>query len=132
MSAQVRTVDWLRGLAGAVGGGVLGYFAFFFLADRGLYAMVLPGALVGLGCGLLSGIKSNALGVVCGVVALLLGIVLEWRFAPFNADSSFAYFITHLHHLRSSTLVLIALGGLMGYWFGRGREGGALFRRRNR
>ena len=130
MAMMYKQANWLLGLAGAIGGGALGYFAFHFLARDGLYAMVLPGALLGLGCGALSGGKSTALGVVCGSLALVLGIVLEWQLAPFVADDSFPYFVTHIHELTTSTLVMIALGGLFGFWFGKGREGGAWLRRR--
>jgi hypothetical protein len=69
------------------------------------------------------------LGVVCGVLATLLGIVTEWRFFPFIADGSFGYFVAHLHDLKMTTLVSIAVGGLFGFWFGRGREGGVWLRR---
>ena len=114
--------NWPLGLLGAIGGGVLGYFAFFFLVGQDLYAMVLPGALVGLGCGLLSGGRSTALGVVCAVLAVWLGLFVEWRFAPFKADDSFAYFITHVNKLKTFTLIMIGIGGLLGYWLGQGRE----------
>lgn len=112
---------WLRGIVGAVIGGAVGYAGFFLLAQAGLYALILPGALVGLGCGLLIGGTSNTMGVICSLLALLLGIVIEWRFAPFVADDSFGYFVAHLHQLRTMTLVMIVLGAAFAYWFGRGR-----------
>ena len=37
---------------GALAGGTLGYFAFFWIAAQGLYALVLPGGLLGLGAGI--------------------------------------------------------------------------------
>jgi hypothetical protein len=117
------------GLVGAVAGAAIGYWGFFELAHQGFYGLILPGALLGLGCGALSGGKSNALGIVCGVLAALVGIFTEWRFAPFIVNESFAYFITHVHELKSMTLILIAAGGLFGYWFGRGRAGGVWPRR---
>jgi len=116
-------------MVGGLAGGVLGYYAFIFLARQGLYAMMLPGTLLGLGCGLLSGVRSNALGILCGLCALLLGVFTQWRFAPFIDDNSFAYFITHVTDLRSMTLVMIAAGGLLAYWLGKGREGRAWTRR---
>ncbi len=124
MAEKVPTTNWLLGVVGGIVGGAIGYFAFFLIARQGFYAIVLPGALLGLGCGFLSGIQSNALGVVCGLVALLLGFFTEWRFAPFIVDDSFAYFITHVHDLKSITLIMIALGGFCGFWFGKGRAGG--------
>jgi len=39
----------LAGILGVGAGGVLGYFAFFWIARQGLYAPMLPGGLVGLG-----------------------------------------------------------------------------------
>jgi hypothetical protein len=120
---EVRNANWPLGLLGAVAGGALGYFGFFFLARYGLYAIVLPGALVGLGCGGLSGGKSNLLGILCGLSGLLLGVFVDWRAGPFGVDPSLWFFVTHLHELPPD-LVLIALGGLCGFWFGRGREGG--------
>jgi hypothetical protein len=55
---------------------------------------------------------------------VLLGLFTEWRFAPFIADSSFGYFITHIHDLSIITLIMITIGGLCGFWFGMGREEG--------
>jgi hypothetical protein len=129
MTDNTQRANLPLGLVGALGGAVVGYFTFFLLARLGYYALVLPGALLGIGCGALSGGKANVLGIVCGSLALLAGIFTEWRFAPFNKDHSFAYFITHVGDLGTVTLVSIAAGGLFGFWFGRGREGGAWPRR---
>ena len=121
---NVKNANWPLGLLGAVGGGAIGYFAFLLLARQGLYAMVLPGALLGLGCGALSGGKSNVLGVVCGLLGLLLGVFTEWRFAPFLADDTLWFFVTHLNDLATIKLVMIGLGGLFAFWFGKGRQPG--------
>jgi len=96
MAANGKNVNWPLGLLGALGGGSLGYFAFGYLVEQGFYAIVLPGALAGIGAGALSGGKSKPLGVVCGLLAIVLGIVTEWRFAPFVADESFSFFVRHL------------------------------------
>ena len=122
MSEATSTKNWLLGILGAIAGGVLGYFAFSFLVGQGLYAMVLPGALVGLGCGYLSGMESKMLGCVCGVGALLLSIYIEWDFFAFTKDRSFAFFVSHLHQLKPMTMLMIAVGGMMAFWLGRGRE----------
>ena len=124
MSGTKNSARLVLGVIGAIAGGAIGYFAFFFIAQQGFYAMVLPGAILGLGCGWLSGIKSNLLGVVCAISAVCLGLFTEWRYAPFLADDSLAYFMTHLQELKPITLIMIGFGGLFGYWFGMGRDGG--------
>ena len=128
MLSKVWISNSLFSLIGGAIGGMIGYYAFFFMVRQGLYPMVLPGALVGLGCGALLGTKSNVMGIMCGVSALLLGFFIEWQFAPFAADRSLGYFITHIHQLRSMTLILIVIGALLGFAFGRGREGGVWLR----
>ena len=39
-------------LVGAVAGGLVGYFGFLWIARQGLYALVLPGGLLGVGASL--------------------------------------------------------------------------------
>ena len=69
-------------LIGAVGGGLVGYFGFLWIARQGFYALVLPGGLLGLGASLFAN-RSTALCIVCGLLALALGVLAEWEFAPF-------------------------------------------------
>lgn len=122
MLESSRQLNFGLGLAGAGIGGALGFFAFFWIAGHGFYALALPGALLGLGGGFASRMKSTALGGLCGIAAILLGIVTEWRYAPFMTDDSFTYFLTHLPRLSSITQLLIVVGGVFGFWFGQGRE----------
>ena len=126
MNAKNQKPNWPLGLVGAVAGGILGYFLFFWLVQHRLYAMILPGAAVGLGGGLLLRGKSNLFGALCGVSGLCLGLFTEWKFAPFIDDPSFVYFITHLHKLDSCavTLIMIAAGGLIAFWLGKGSDRG--------
>jgi hypothetical protein len=120
MDANSKHVNWPLGLIGAVVGGIVGYFVFFLLAGQGLYALVLVCAGPGLGGGLLLRGKSIGFGIVCGLIGVLLGLFTDWRLEPFIADPSFIYFI---RNLQTTTLILTALGGLCGFWFGMGREG---------
>jgi hypothetical protein len=102
-------------LLGAILGGVAGYLIFFWLVRQGLYGLILPGGLLGLAAG---AFKSRAIGVpiACGVLALGLGVFTEWKFAPFVADESLGYFLSHLHQLRPVTLIMILLGTGIGFW----------------
>ncbi len=111
---NMTTKDTLA-LLGAAVGGILGYFAFFWIARQGFYALILPGALVGIGAGLF-GNRSIAVSVVCGLLALTLGLLTEWRFAPFAQDTGLGFFLAHAHRLRPLTLIMIAAGGLIGFW----------------
>ena len=44
-------LDVMLGLAGAIAGGVAGYYLFFLIAGMGFYAIMLPGVFLGWGCG---------------------------------------------------------------------------------
>jgi len=96
-------------------GAYVGYLGFMYLADRGYYALALPGGLAGLAAGIP---RSRSIGVpiLCGLLAVFAGLVTEYRFAPFVADSSLSYFLTHLTGLKQFSLTLIGLGGLIGFW----------------
>lgn len=102
-------------LLAAVAGGVVGHFVFLWIARQGFYALALPGALVGIGASLVP-IRSVAVAVICGLLALLVGFLSEWRFAPFIADNSLAYFLAHIHQLRPVTLIMIGIGTIIGFW----------------
>lgn len=115
MSESNPTPTLALGLLGAAVGGCVGYFAFFWMAKQGFYALALPGGLLGLGAGLAARQRSPLLAAVCGVAGLLLGLFTEWRFAPFVADPGFPYFLAHAHTLQSVTLLMLALGVFLSY-----------------
>jgi hypothetical protein len=100
---------------GAILGGLVGHFAFGWLLSHGFYGLVLPGGLLGMGAGIA---RSRLLwpAIVCGVMALALGLFTEWRFFPFKADDSFGYFMSHAHRLSSVTLLMLAAGTAIGFW----------------
>ncbi len=124
MSDASHRINYLGGIAGAVIGGLAGYYAFFWIARQGFYGMILPGALLGLGCGYVSKGRSVPLGVLCSVAALFLGLFTEWRWRPFIADDGFPYFLAHAHELPTFRLIMIGLGALFAFWFGVGRQKG--------
>ncbi len=110
----------LLAIPGAAVGGGLGGWVFEWILAQGYYAMMLPGFLVGVGGGAFLRYRSWLSAAVCGLFALLTGVILEWRSAPFLADDSLGYFLTHLRYLKPVTLGMIGLGGLFGFWSGRG------------
>ena len=109
------------GLLGAAIGGTVGYFAFFWIARQGFYALVLPAGLLGLAAGLCARQRSRPLAVICGVAGLALGFFTEWRFAPFVADPGLSYFLAHVHTLNGITLFMIGLGAVVSYSLALGR-----------
>src|ERR1700722_16525843 len=113
--AKVKAGEWPAGLVGAAIGAAVGSSAFFLLTRLGFYALILPGAVLGLGCGALSGGKSNALGVACGVLGLGAGVLTEGRFEPFIIDGSLGYFVKHLGDLETMTKISILAGGGFGF-----------------
>jgi hypothetical protein len=101
-------------MLGAVIGGLVGYVVFFWIVHHGFYGLIIPGGLLGIGAGIFK-TQSKYISVVCGLLALALGFFTEWRFAPFAADDSLGYFVSHLHQLRPITLIMIAVGALIGF-----------------
>ena len=96
-------------------GGFLGYLGFVLLVDRGYYALVLPGGLLGLVAGIPRS-RSLMVPALCGILGIAAGLLAEYRFAPFVADRSLGYFLIHAIELQPMTLFLIGLGGLIGFW----------------
>jgi len=117
-----RRLSWIfRAIAGCALGGLIGYGLFAWLLSQGFYALVLPGAAVGMGCGLVSKQYSRSQAVLCGVLAVALGLFAEWRFFPFRIDDSPLYFLTHIYELSVVSLLMIALGAAIAVYMGRSR-----------
>jgi len=114
-SEEVGMTHNLPALGGALVGGIVGYFAFFWIVHQGFYGLVIPGGLLGLGAGIVKN-RSVWVAVVCGLLAIALGLFTEYRFAPFVANKSFGYFLAHVLELKPMTLLMIGLGGFIGFW----------------
>lgn len=99
----------------AIFGAALGYLGFMWMADQGVYALALPGILIGLGAGLARN-RSAALAGICGVGALVVGLFAEWKRYPFSVDDSFEYFVLHVHQLQPWTLLMLGFGTVLAFW----------------
>jgi len=117
-----KTRNLLLGLLGATVGGVVGYFGFVWGLHQGLYALMLPGGLIGIGGGLLVKDRSVLRAMLCGIFAACLGLFTEWHHAHFIADPSLGYFLTHIHQLRGLTLLMLAAGTGFAAWLSLGRQ----------
>jgi hypothetical protein len=102
-------------VGGALVGGLLGYLLFFWVAAQGLYGLVLPGGLLGLGAGIVKN-TSIVVAIACGLLALALGLFTEYRFRPFAEDASLSFFLAHVLDLQPVTLIMIGAGGFIGFW----------------
>ena len=109
----------LLGLVGAAIGGVLGFYTFGWLEDHGFYGLAIPGAFLGLGCGLLAQHRSSARGIVCAVAALGLSLFTEWNYHPFLEDNSFSFMVAHLKDKSPVTLLMIGVGTVIAFWVGQ-------------
>ena len=114
-----RVMSTTLGVIGGIVGGVFGYVLFFWIVRQGFYALVLPGASIGLGCGLLARHRSTIRGVACAIAALVLGLYTEWVFAPFGVDDQFGYLVAHFYLLRPITLIMIGPGTALAYYLGK-------------
>jgi len=109
----------LLGLIGAIVGSVLGFYTFGWLLEHGFLGLMIPGALLGLGCSVLARHPSTVRGVFCGIAALGLSLFADWKFEPFNADGSLRFFLSHVMDLGPVRLLMIGIGSLIAYWMGK-------------
>jgi Ca2+/Na+ antiporter len=112
----------VRAILGGAVGAILGYAIYAWLVGQGFYALAIPGAALGLGCGLTTRRSSLATGLACGVLGVLLGLLSEGRFFPFVKDNSLSYFISHASELKPVTWIMMAVGGIFAAYFGLGRD----------
>jgi hypothetical protein len=114
-------VTFVPGLVGACLGGVAGYYAFSWITRQGFFALVVPGALAGLGSGFCSVNHSRVRGILAGLIALVAGVVSYWHdfSPPFDTDGSLRDLVMHLHQLPPITLIMLAVGTFLGFWWGR-------------
>lgn len=116
---QRRLVSNLLGVLGGIIGGVVGYFAFVWLYHQGFYGLMLPGAMLGFGCGVLARHRSIVRGIACGLAAAGLGLYTEWKWVHIIADDSFSYMVRHFHEKPPVTLVMLLGGILLAFWLGK-------------
>ena len=112
---------WVRGVVGAVAGGVAGYYVYTWLLTQGYYGLAMPAILLGLGFGLFSGRSMLLGGLFSAIGGLALMIFCEWSTSPFVKDESLKFFLENILNLKPVTLGFMALGMAGAFWFGKGR-----------
>jgi hypothetical protein len=114
-----QVVSHILGFVGAVLGGALGFYIFGWLVSYNFYGLMIPGALLGGGCGLLARHASNVRGIICAIAAAVFALFNEWWYLPFVADKSLAYFVSHVTSLTPVTWLFVVFGSLIAYWLAR-------------
>jgi hypothetical protein len=116
-----KTLTFVPGLVAACAGGALGYFAFSWIRSQGFFAPVIPGAFAGLACGFCSIDHSRIRGVLCALIAFLAGMISYWLdfIPPFETDGSLPDLIFKCYRLPPITQIMLGLGTLLGFWWGR-------------
>lgn len=105
----------LLALGGAVVGGIAGYALFVWLLKQGLLGLAIPGGILGLGAGIVKN-KSILVAIICGVLATALGLFGAWSNLDVAGGDDFFVFLKHLGELKPLTLIMIGLGGFIGFW----------------
>jgi hypothetical protein len=112
----------VRGAIGAILGALAGAALFVGLSKIGLYTLIAPGALAGIGAAWMSRVHSPLVGAISLVVGAVATVLSEWSQFPFIADNSLIYFVQNLHKLRSMALLLGGIGILAAFYFGKGHD----------
>src|SRR5262245_42179114 len=93
----------LLGGVGAVAGGAIGLLIFLKLHSRGIIAPFVPGVMVGLGASALSWHRSSWRGLFCGIAAVGLGFLADWKSRLAGpGDEGFLSYLSHANQLPSS------------------------------
>ncbi len=114
-----RVIGIFLEVIGAAVGGFLGYIVFLWLVRQGFYGLMIPGGLLGFGCGLVARERSFVRGILCAVAALLLELYAEWKAFPFVADESFTFMVTHFHEKAQIKILMLVGGVILAFWLGK-------------
>lgn len=112
---------WGRGILGAIVGGLVGFLIYKWLLGYAIYAGILPGALVGVGFSIAARRPILTAGIVCGLVGLIFGF---WCDAATNnpPENLINYFQTFDMVPTVPNKIMIGIGGLLAFWFGKGNR----------
>jgi len=111
---------WGRGLLGAIIGGGVGWFVYFWLLNQGFDGLMIPGALVGVGFSMLSRRSAWSFGLACAAIGLGLMLVCEWQSLLNYRNGPFLDFLTNIHKLNMPNKIMLGAGTLIAFWIGKG------------
>lgn len=110
-------------LVGGVVGFAIGAAIYLWLwRNYSVLALVLPGALLGLGVERTANGHSQFRGLLCAIVALVGSVILDWKERPFVDDASLLFYTQHIWK-QTPVVLLMAAGCGLAYWWGREGRG---------
>lgn len=112
--------NFALGILGGIAGGIAGGFICKFIAGQGFYAGMIPGAMVGLGFAFAARKGHLLFGVASGILGLVTGLVTEWQ--VFHSDQTFFESIVQLKKEGIVTWVMLGVGTLLAFSFGKGNR----------
>jgi hypothetical protein len=107
--------QFLFATIGAILGAALGVALTWFIYKQGVRAAAIPGGLLGIGAGWFRH-RFIAIPVVCCIASFAVGVGVEWWLFPWADDESLGYFLKHLHEKNKFILVMLAIGGVAGFY----------------
>jgi hypothetical protein len=107
----------LLGVVGAALGGVAGFYLYCWIVSKGFVGGMIPGAFLGLGCGLLAQHPSYARGVACGIGGLVLGFFADWYTNV--TTKTFWEYLQDLKSVNQVYLLMILFGAVIAFWIGK-------------
>jgi hypothetical protein len=122
MGSENSSLQLVKGIAGAIVGGAIGYGVFVMLSRFGIYAIILPGALIGIAASYGSRMYSLPLGIICAVAALPVSLLAHGHLFRFIQDDSLQYLFLNFYKLPTMELVMMLFGVFAAFYFGKGQD----------
>lgn len=114
--------DSRRRLVAGTIGACVGTLAYWWMLQRDVHILAAVGAGLVLGVSFGARRRSAVWGVLTGVLAVAVSLLVEWWFRPFVLDASLTFFVQHLADLPRNSLLSLVVVFAMGLWLGRGRS----------
>src|SRR5690242_8077594 len=118
MTRSSRIASNVLGAVGAAIGAILGYYTFSWIYHHGFYGMMIPGTMLGLGCGALARHHSAIRGAACAAGGLALGLFTEWSVA-YGGRLGVGEFLSEISKPDLIAILMIAAGSYFAYLFGK-------------
>jgi hypothetical protein len=100
---------------GGIVGGVIGFYIFHWAVRQGFFALIVPGAMVGMIAGFGIGSRSQPFAIACGVAGLAVGLFTQWTFVNRAVTMDLMEFLMKIKDQKPLTLIMLVLGTFFSY-----------------